>query len=153
MQEDHLYAECHIYADSQTAIKAIDNPRQRSGQAVIKDFLDCIDDNVEQYPGLQFTIIWISGHAEIDGNERMDTEVKNAAPNSALSRPFKYKSLKSARIMTLKDEAKKLWQKIWNENIKTAIALRRITKRKDIKPGPSLYNGLYRRHRWQNSCS
>jgi hypothetical protein len=31
MQEDHPYTECHIYADSQSAIKAIDNPRQQSG--------------------------------------------------------------------------------------------------------------------------
>ena len=71
---------------------------------------------------------------------------RTAALNPALSRPFKYKPLKSARIMTIKDEAKKLWQKIWNENIKTAIALRRITKRKDTKSGPSLYNGLSNRN-------
>ena len=105
MQEDHPNAECHIYyADSQSAIKAIDNPRQQSGQAVIQDFLNCIDDSIEQYPGLQFTIIWIPGHAEIDGNERVDAEAKNAALNPALSRSFKYKPLKSARIMAIKDK-------------------------------------------------
>jgi hypothetical protein len=69
MREDRPYTECHICTDSQSATKAIDNPRQQSGQVVIQDFLDCIDDITDQYPGLQFTIIWIPGHVEIDGNE------------------------------------------------------------------------------------
>ena len=56
-QESHPYAGCHIHTDSQPAIKAIDNPRQQSGQAVIQDFLDCIDDSVKQHPELQFTIM------------------------------------------------------------------------------------------------
>jgi hypothetical protein len=47
--------------------------------------------------------------------------------------------------MAIKEGAKKQWQKVWNENTKTATALRRITKRKDGKSGPSLYNGLSNR--------
>jgi hypothetical protein len=47
--------------------------------------------------------------------------------------------------MAIKEEAKKQWQKVWNENTKTATALRRITKRKDTKSGPSLYNRMSNR--------
>jgi RNase H len=54
MQEDHTYTDCHIYKDSQAAIKAIENPRHQPGQAVIQDFLNCIDDIADKHPGLQF---------------------------------------------------------------------------------------------------
>ena len=76
----------------------------------------------------------------------MDAEAKKAVLNPTLRRPFKYKPLKSARIMTIKDETKKQWKKIWNENTKTIGALRRIIKRKDAKSGFSLYNGLSNRN-------
>jgi ribonuclease HI len=37
---------------------------------------------------LSITIIWIPGHAEIEGNERADLEAKKAARNLTLSQPF-----------------------------------------------------------------
>ena len=106
MQEDHSYTDCHIYTDSQASIKAIENPQQQSGQAIIQDFLNCIDDVAAKHPGLQFTIIWIPGHAEIDGNERADAEAKKAALDPLLSRSFKYRPLKSARKMAIREAAK-----------------------------------------------
>jgi hypothetical protein len=61
-----------------------------SGQAIIKDFLDCIDDIMEAKPPQQITITWIPGHAEIQGNERADIEAKKAAMNPETSQPFKH---------------------------------------------------------------
>jgi hypothetical protein len=97
---------------------------------------------MREYAHLQIEIIWIPGHAEIEGNERADTEAKKAATVPTLSQPHNYRPLKSARARYIKEEAKKQWQRASSENIKTATALRRITKRKNAKTGPKLYNEI-----------
>ena len=58
---------CRIHFDSQAAIKAIDHPRRQSGQTIIKDILESIDDITNEHTHLQLEIIWIPGHAEIEG--------------------------------------------------------------------------------------
>ena len=50
---------CRIYTDSQTAIKAIERPQRQSGQTIIKDLLDCIDEITSNPTHLQIEIIWI----------------------------------------------------------------------------------------------
>src|SRR5213592_1588911 len=85
-------------------------------------------------------IIWIPGHAQIDRNERADAEAKIAAIHPPTSQSYNHRPLKSARTRTNKKTARKQWEKEWNENTKTAKALRRITKRKGVKTGPKLYN-------------
>ena len=142
LRDDHEQIEWRIFTDSQAAIKATNNPHRQSGQAIIKDFLDCVDDISDKYPHLHIKIIWIPGHAEIEGNERADAEAKKAAIQAPTSRPYNHKPLKSARIRVIKEMARKQWDKEWNENTKTAKALRRITKRKGTKTGPKLYNEI-----------
>ena len=142
LRDDHEQIEWRIFTDSQAAIKATNNPHRQSGQAIIKDFLDCVDDISDKYPHLHIKIIWIPGHAEIEGNERADAEAKKAAIQAPMSRPYNHKPLKSARIRVIKEMARKQWDKEWNENTKTAKALRRITKRKGTKTGPKLYNEI-----------
>ena len=48
----HKHSTSHIYTDSQAAIKAIDKPRRQSGQAIIKEVLDCIDKVTNEHPRL-----------------------------------------------------------------------------------------------------
>ena len=43
---------CRIYTDSQAAIKAIDRPRRQSGQTIIKNILDSIDEVTNKHPHL-----------------------------------------------------------------------------------------------------
>jgi ribonuclease HI len=76
------YRTCRIYIDSQAAIRAIDHPRRQSGQSIIRDILDSIDEITNEHPHLQFEIVWISGHAEIEVNELIDAEAKKAALDS-----------------------------------------------------------------------
>src|SRR5204862_6080703 len=76
LRDDHDFRICYIYSDSQAAIKAIDKPRRQSGQQIIKELLDCIDEVTLQHPQLRIILIWISGHIGIEGNERADTEAK-----------------------------------------------------------------------------
>ena len=79
LRDKHEREKWHIFTDSQSAIKAINNPHRQSGQAIIKDFLDYVDDISDKHPHLRIKIIWILGHAKIDGNERTDAEAKEAA--------------------------------------------------------------------------
>ena len=131
-----------IYSDSQASMKAIDHPRRQSGQTIIKDILDSIDEVTNEHKHLQIEIIWIPGHAEIEGNEHADAEAKRAAKDPTLSQIHNYKPLKSARARYIKATAKKQWLDIWNGNTKTANSLRRIMKGKYTKTGPALYNEI-----------
>ena len=143
-QKHPLY---HIYTDSQTAIKAIERPQRQSGQTIIKDLLDCIDEITNNCTNLQIEIIWIPGHFEIQGNEQADAEAKKAAADWTLTQLRRHRPLKSARIRYIKAAAKEQWHKIWNEDTKTAKGLRYITKikTKDNKNGPKLYNQIVNR--------
>jgi ribonuclease HI len=143
------HGECRIgriYTDSQAGVKAIVHPRRQSGQTIIQEILNSIDKLTDEYPQLQVEIVWIPGHAEIEGNERADTEAKKAALDLSLSRPHHYKPLKSARARHIKAVAKEQWDKAWRENTKTALALRRITKEKYTKTGPAIYREMANRN-------
>ena len=75
-------------------------------QTIIKDVLDSIDEAVNDIQ-LQIEIMWISGHREIEGNERADMEAKKTATDFTLSQSQKYKWLKSARARYIKAATKK----------------------------------------------
>ena len=90
LRDNHERTEWRIYTDNQS----INNPQRQSGQAIIKDFLDCVDDIKDKHPHLHIKIIWIPGHADIDGNERADIEAKKAAINPPTSRPYNRRPLK-----------------------------------------------------------
>src|SRR5437667_9065599 len=93
LRDNHERIEWRIYTDSQSAIKAINNPHRQSGQAIIKEILDCVDDINDKHPHLRIKIIWIPGHAKIDGNERADAEAKKAAIHSPTSRSYNHRPL------------------------------------------------------------
>jgi len=67
---------CLIFTDSQAAITAVVKPARQSGQAVIEDVLDSIDEIAHAQPMLNVTIIWIPGHMDIPGNEAADAAAK-----------------------------------------------------------------------------
>ena len=101
------YLTGRIYSDNQVSVKVIDHSRRQSGQAIIKDILDNIDEVVNEHKHLQIEIVWIPGHAEIEGNEHADAEAKKAAKDPMLSQIHNYKPLKSARARYIKTAAKK----------------------------------------------
>jgi ribonuclease HI len=142
LQDSQEYLTCHIYVDSQAGVRAIDKPQRQSGQAVIKEFHDRVEEIMKERPTLQITIIWIPGHQDIAGNEQADEEAKRSAKDPSLSKPFNHKTLKSSRIRSIKELAKTQWHKVWTENTKTATSLRRIMKAKDTESGTKLYNEI-----------
>ena len=90
--------------------------------------------------------MWIPGHADIEGNEQADAEAKRAARDATLSKPFKHRPLKSARVRTIKSEANIQWQKEWNNNTKAATTLRSIMKTKGALSGTKLYKAIKSRN-------
>jgi hypothetical protein len=141
---------CRIYSDSQAALRALDRPRKQSGQEIIKDILDQIEQITNDREHLQIEMVWIPGHSDIEGNEQADTEAKKAAINPALKQRHRHKPLKSGRARHIKTMAKEQWQRKWH-NTTTAKTLRHIasTKSKRIKAGPGLYNEISSR----NTCA
>jgi ribonuclease HI len=136
------YLTGRIYSGSQANVKAIDHPRRQSGQTIIKDILDSIDEAANEHKHLQIEVVWIPGHADIEGNERADEEAKKATKDPSLSQTHKYRPLKSVRARYIKTAAKKQWSTIWNGNTKTANSVRRIMRGKYPKTGPALYNEI-----------
>ena len=51
------YQTGRIYSDSQASVKAIDHPRKQSGQTIIKDILDSIDEVVNEHKHLKIEIV------------------------------------------------------------------------------------------------
>ena len=105
MNEDQ-YNRCAVYIDSQTAIKAIERPQRQSGQTIIKELLDCIDEIISKYTHPQIEIVWIPGHSEIQGNERADAEAKKVTADPTLTQLRRHRPLKSARIRYIKSSSK-----------------------------------------------
>ena len=64
------YANVHIFKDSQAAIQAIESPKRRSGQYIIKGILDKIDSIHEANPSGNIYVEWVSGHKNVQGNGR-----------------------------------------------------------------------------------
>src|SRR5947207_7605228 len=92
----HLYSMRRIYTDSQAAVRTVDHPRRQSGQIIVKNLLNCINEAVDIHPRLQIEILWIPGHSNIGGNECADAEAKKAALDHALGKRFGHMALKSA---------------------------------------------------------
>ena len=73
------YTYIVIYIDSQAAIKAVIKPGKQSGQWIICEILDSIENLQLQNPDITFLLVWIPEHEDILGNETADVAAKEAA--------------------------------------------------------------------------
>ena len=83
------YSNVHIFTDNQSAIQAIESPKQQSGQYIIKSILDRIDKIQEAKPTCNIHIEWVPGHKDIEGNEQADQAAKAAATSSTAPPQYK----------------------------------------------------------------
>lgn len=132
----------NIYTDSQAAIQAVERPHRQSGQSIIKEFLDTIDEAVGKNPELNIALTWVPGHSGIEGNEIADAEAKKAAVDPTTTTPFYHRPLRSSRVQSIKAAAKAQWSKEWRNGTRTSHALRRITQRPGVKSGAKLYSRI-----------
>jgi len=142
------YTKCVIYVDSQAAIKGIIKPHKQSGQTIITAAIDCIESLQCQRP-MEVTIAWIPGHKDIEGNEIVDQQAKQAAKTKGTSPDTSstiHKPLKSSRMVTIQRFIDKEWETAWNSTRKGAKQLHRITSKMHTQTGPKLYENVGKRH-------
>ena len=145
------YTNCYIYVDNQAAIQAIDKPRQQSGQYVIREIYRTLDTLLNERPNLTFSIRWVPGHMEIEGNDRADEEAKNAAAYGEASHqqsrppiPPNTVTLKSVQVQKIISETKKAAAKEWDSGKATSQHLRQLSRRR-FKTGTRIYGELPRK--------
>ena len=121
--------ECYIYADSQPSIQAIDKPKQQSGQYIIRNILNSLDELQNERPGLVFRIEWVLGHMGIKGNEKADEEAKNAALGGLRKgQTLSHHKLKSTQIAKINNDTKAMVKEEWNTGKGNARQLRKLTQ-------------------------
>ena len=66
------YSECYIFIDNQAICSSIQKPGRKSGQIILKSIINQVDDIADRAHHCKLTIMWVSGHSDIEGNERAD---------------------------------------------------------------------------------
>ena len=140
------YDKCYIYVDNQSSIQAIDKPKQQSGQYIIRNILQSLDELQNQRPSLEFRIEWVPGHMNIDGNEKADEEAKKAALEKLREEqvPLHHK-LKSVQVTKINDDTNTAAKKAWNNGKANARQHRKLTRPRRVKTGVQLYGSLPRK--------
>ena len=137
------YDKCKIYVDSQSSIQAVDKPKQQSGQYIICNILQSLEELERQRPNLKFNIEWVPGHMNIAGNERADQEAKKAALEGQMGeQPLVQCKLKSAQLTKITADITKAAKTAWNHGNTNARQLRKITRPQRFKTGVQLYSDL-----------
>ena len=139
------YDKCFIYVDNQSSIQAVDKPKQQSGQYIIRNILQSLEELQNQRPSLEFKIEWVPGHMDIAGNEKADKEAKRAALEQLAGEPLSRYKLKSVQVTKINDDINTAARKAWNNGKTNARQHRKITRPQRFKTGVQLYGDLPRK--------
>ncbi|OQE10083.1 hypothetical protein PENFLA_c095G04406 [Penicillium flavigenum] len=127
-----------ILSDSMSALQAIQNPGNKSGQQIIHAILQAVR-NTETH-GISIRLQWIPGHCSIPGNETADLLAKEAAIPGK-THPFC--SLLSRERAHIRQGIHAQWEREWKES-KTGGHLRQIDNTLPAKYTRRLYGSLPR---------
>ena len=144
-ESDEQFHRCYIYVDNQASIQAVERPKQQSGQYIIRDILQKLQEVQHLRPNLKFIIEWVPGHMDIDGNEKADKEAKRAALEQLAGEPTPQYKLKSVQTTKIMDDVKATARELWNKGKTTAQQHRKTTRPRRLKTGVKLYDGLTRK--------
>lgn len=130
-----------IFSDSMSALQAIQNPGNKSGQQIIHAILQAAK-NTKTH-GTAIRLQWIPGHCEIPGNDTADRLAKEAAIPGK-SHPFS--PLISQERAHIRQGIQGQWEKEWKES-RPAVTCARSTipcqpSTPDVSTGPYLETGL-----------
>ena len=105
----------HFYTDNSAAIKAIFDPKPRSGQHYVSTFYTTIVKFLDDDPNHQLSISWCPGHADILGNKRAD-ELAKEANDLLWAAPIS--TTRANAVRRLKMASQKAWVKQWKSKPK-----------------------------------
>ena len=131
------HSNAYIFTDNQSAIQAIETPKQQFGQYIIESILDRINKIQEAKPTCNIHIERVSGYKDIVGNEQADQAAKAAATSSTTALNIRMKSAQNRSIQTM---TKTKWEIKWKTGKTNARRLRRRTG-----TGADCQSGLTRR--------
>lgn len=129
-----------IISDSQSAIKAIANPSNKPGQAIVHRILDRISTFRDRR--IKLRLHWIPGHAGIEGNELADRLAKQAVTSEKQHRFGRL-------VSTSKRTARRKIQEEWQEEWKTSPKGQHLKRIDDSLPARRAFRiyGQLTRHR------
>jgi ribonuclease HI len=133
--------KCVIFSDNQAAIQAIRNPRAPSGQYILAEFVQALDEL--RGKGWEIQVRWIPAHVRVPGNEAADKAAKKAADP-----PAEGSVLNGVRalVATTKSIIRKTMKKEWTTTWATAKHGRELFKLGVVpnKAVLSIHDGLHR---------
>ncbi|OQD77337.1 hypothetical protein PENANT_c114G03644, partial [Penicillium antarcticum] len=127
-----------ILSDSKSALQAVQNPGNKSGQQIIHAILQAAR-NTKTH-GTSIRLQWIPGHCEIPGNDAADSLAKDTAVPGK-THPFCF--LLSRERAHIRQGIHAQWKKEWNES-NTGAHLRQIDDTLPAKYTRRLYGSLPR---------
>ncbi|KAI3093180.1 hypothetical protein CBS147333_10127 [Penicillium roqueforti] len=127
-----------ILSDSKSALQAVQNPGNKSGQQIIHAILQAAR-NTKTH-GTSIRLQWTPGHCEVPGNDAADLLAKEAAVPGK-THPFCF--LLSRERAHIRQGIHAQWKKEWNES-STGAYLRQIDDTLPAKYTRRLYGSLPR---------
>ena len=133
--------KANILLDNQAAIQSMTRRRHQSGQQLIHEAQEAIEDIISERPHLSLSISWVPGHSNVQGNEEADKHAKRAAEGETTRRLGKYTSLdlgiaKSSAAIRARATKRRAWE--WEQQWRDSPQGRRIIKFDLRPPGKSV---------------
>ena len=105
----------HFFADNSSAVRAIFNPSNKSGQHYTYRFHKKLCDFLDQNPNNRLSISWCPSHTNIKGNEKADKLAKEA---TTLARDGPISTSRSNALRRAKLVTTRTWRKQWEKSPK-----------------------------------
>ena len=113
-------SKCIIFADNQAALRAMQNPKQTSGQYILAEAIQLLD--MLRDRGWDIRYQWIAAHTGVPGNELADQAAKQAAGRDRRQCDQPLQEHEDVRVLmaTTKSSIRQAMRNAWKRSWETA---------------------------------